>query len=203
MLELTRDYFIQALGISVPTPILEILDIIIMSLALGFIFKDYFGRPIPTGSYDPIAQIKSRSSSSFKFALMVTAPAIVLHELGHKFAAASMGVPSVLYAAYGWLLLGVFLKLINFNFLFFVPGFVAHQAVSPGVDMFISFAGPAVNLALFAAAFFVLKYATKLDPKYRQILIVTKKINLFLFIFNMVPVPPFDGSAIWNIFRLF
>jgi Zn-dependent protease len=110
----------------------------------------------------------------------------------------AFGIPSQLYASYGFLLLGVALRALGSPFLFFVPGFVAHAPAPAGVSILISLAGPFVNLCIWLASSALVKY-TKLETKYKQILIVTGKVNMFLFIFNMIPVPPFDGAAVWNI----
>ncbi|MBA3064032.1 hypothetical protein FP803_01200, partial [Candidatus Woesearchaeota archaeon] len=40
----------------------------------------------------------------------------------------------------------------------------------------------------------LLKRAASLTSKQRLALVITKQINMFLFIFNMIPVPPFDGG---------
>ncbi|MBW2994982.1 hypothetical protein KY312_01380 [Candidatus Woesearchaeota archaeon] len=201
VLGFTRDTILGTLGLKLPVPLLELIDIVIISLALGYIFKDFFKAPTPT-DYDPLVHYKNQKKNDFKFALLVTAPAVVLHELGHKLVAMSFGVTSQLYASYGFLLLGIIIRIMNFPFLFFVPGFVSHAPASMGVSTLISFAGPFVNLVLWIGSKMILKFV-KLDTKYRSILIVSSKVNMFLFFFNMIPVPPFDGAAIWNIFKLF
>lgn len=201
ILSLTRDTILQALGIAIPTPILEILDVIVISLALGFIFKDIFKAPAPV-NYDPLHDWKNKAKNNFKFALMVTAPAVVLHEAGHKFVAMAFGIPATFYASYGFLILGVILRALNFGFIFFVPGFVSHGPAPVFQSTLISLSGPAVNLLIWIFSSLALK-SSKIESKYRPFFILTKKINMFLFIFNMIPIPPFDGAAIWNVFRLF
>jgi len=58
----------------------------------------------------------------------------------------------------------------------------------------ISLAGPSMNL-LLVAAFYVLSYAGGL---FAVLAIIGIRINLWLAAFNLIPVPPFDGSKIFN-----
>lgn len=192
----------------------ELVDVIIMTLALGFIFKDVFlprmRNVIHTREYDPLARYRQghgrRSSMSylengFVLAMIITAPAIIFHELGHKLLAIYFGANAVFNAAYFWLGLGVALKMLNFGFIFFVPAYVSISGAGITDAQFaaIAFAGPAVNLLLFAAARYVIKNKQlyKRFHKYAAIISMTAKINLFLFVFNMLPIPGFDG---WKVF---
>ncbi|MBW2997268.1 M50 family metallopeptidase [Candidatus Woesearchaeota archaeon] len=195
----------------------EVLDIVIMTVALGFIFKDVFlprrARVVDTEHYDPLKHYKSIGQryrlGGFVFAMIVTAPAVILHEFGHKFVAMGFGAAATFNAAYFWLGIGVLLKLLNFGFIFFVPAYVAwapataaaaaYMAANPWVTSVIAFAGPGVNLVLFAVPTLLLKSASfrKQYKKYLPIIFLTAKVNLFLFIFNMLPIPMFDG---WHVY---
>lgn len=177
----------------------EIIDIAVMTVFVGFIFSDVFGRfnKRQDHEYDPMkaySQVhKSRRFENFKFAVMVTAPAIVFHEFGHKFMAMSFGLNATFHAAYTWLGIGLILKLLNFGFIFFVPAYVSYPALAtPFQSMLIAGAGPFVNLVLWLGSSFLLK-SGNLNKKYAPILLITSRINMFLFIFNMIPIPPFDG----------
>jgi len=184
---------------------MEIVDIIIMSLAVGFIFKDMFKAPKHLG-HDPLAYYKRHSSTlqnffsdDFKFAVMVTAPAIILHEFGHKFVAMALGFTATFQAAYTWLGLGIVLKLVMPGFVFFVPAYVSiYGLVSPLQHAVIAFAGPAVNLLIFVVCFGLLKHPrfVRHNKKWIPALHLMKRINMFLFIFNMIPIPGFDGSKV-------
>jgi Zn-dependent protease len=182
--------------------LLEILDIVIMSLALGFIFKDVFKRP--SHAYDPVNYYKKKFNwDDFKFAVMVTAPAVILHEFGHKFTAMAFGATATFNAAYIFLGIGILMKLLNFGFIFFVPAYVAWSgSVTHFQSAGIAFAGPLVNLLIWVAAFFVLKKKKGLTRTESHFWVMTKKINLFLFIFNMIPIIPFDGGHVFiNLFQ--
>ncbi len=194
--------------------IAEFIDIIIMVLGVGFIFKDVFQRNIvinPEKEYDPLAQYNEDGiklnlrkkterlvDSPFFIACLATAPAVIFHELAHKFTAIALGVDATFHASYFWLAIGVALKLMNFGFIFFVPGYVTHAAgINPGVDSMIAFAGPFLNLILWLGSLLILK-TIKVKGKWFIVLQYTKSINMFLFFFNMIPLPPFDGAAVFQ-----
>ena len=69
--------------------------------------------------------------------------------------------------------------------------------VSPLSSALIAFAGPFANLLLFLIAKIVLA-RKHLSLKMRILVHVSKQINLFLFIFNMLPFPPFDGFKVYE-----
>ncbi len=177
----------------------EVIDLIIMTAAIGFIFSRFFKEP--SADYDPLkAYTKKRffDWDNFKFAAMVTAPAIILHEMAHKFVALSFGAQAVFHAAYTWLGLGVLLRLMNFGFIFFIPGYVSYFSASLThlQIALIAVAGPLTNLLIFFAATYMLKRV--MSKKWRATLYLTKQINLFLFIFNMLPIKPFDGGHFFS-----
>jgi len=171
---------------------MEILDIIVITFAIGFIFSGIFVRKPSVDDYVK-GRIKLFSWKNIMFAAAIAAPAVILHELGHKFTALAFGVQSTFHAAYLWLLIGMFLRLINFGFIFFIPAYVSWSGVvQPWQSSLIAFAGPAVNLILWLSTLAILK-TRKLNIKKRYFLTLTSRINMFLFIFNMLPIPPFDG----------
>ncbi len=181
----------------------EIIDMAVMILAVGFIFKDSF--IMPKKDYDPLLNPRgSFDSDAFKFAIIATAPAIALHELSHKFVALAAGIPATFHADYIWLGLGVIIKLLSFPFIFFVPGFVSTAGGAPIDRALISFAGPAVNLALWLGAEVLIR-ANKVNHRYLPIVFATKHINMFLFIFNMLPIPFLtDGwHFFYSLFQIF
>ena len=71
---------------------------------------------------------------------------------------------------------------------------------NPRQDMlWIALAGPVSNLILafvFTAIFTSLTPAEGLTNLFRQMLLIGISINLILAIFNMIPIPPLDGSKI-------
>ncbi len=172
----------------------ELLDIIIMTVAVGYIFMDLF-RQHPMG-FD---------KKAFKFACMVTAPALIVHELAHKFTALAFGMSATFHAAYVWLLIGVVLKLMRTGFIFFVPAYVSigGAAVQAAPLALTAGAGPFLNFVLFVISWALLK-RKKMKKDTFIFLQVTKQINLFLFIFNMLPIPLFDGWKFYaGLYQLF
>ena len=165
----------------------EITQIIITILALGFIFSERktvfteFGHQLSEGW-----QLR------LKNAVMIAAPAVLLHEFSHKFLALYFGFAAE-YAASLWgLAIGVFLKVVGSPFIFFIPGYVSISGYGSQLAFgFVALAGPIINLVLFLFFSAAIKYNWLQD--YSYIIYPSKQINLWLFIFNMLPIPGLDG----------
>jgi len=112
ILNFTRDSLLAPfglLGLS-QTFFFEIIDMIIMALAIGYIFSGFIRKPIPQ-DHDPLTYYKkSQKWENIKFAALAAGPAVVVHELAHKFVAMSFGAKAILYAPYGFYLLIVLLS---------------------------------------------------------------------------------------------
>jgi Zn-dependent protease len=180
---------------------LEIFDIILMTFVVGFVFMDIFK---PTKNVKDVLDKYLKKGMGFNwhafwFAAMVTAPAIILHELGHKITALSFGLSAVFNAAYFWLAIAIVLKVAGSSFIFFVPAYVSISGNATHAQQAITaFAGPGVNLIIFILALIVLKTTKNLSVKAIHFWKLTKSINLFLFIFNMIPIPGFDGFTVFK-----
>ncbi len=178
----------------------EIIDIVIMTFAVGFIFKNLFRRQLYNLRFIKI--------NDLFFSALVTAPGIILHELGHKFIAILFGFNATFNASYFWLVIAIVLSLLNFPFIIFVPAFVRITCgeffckIPPIQNLIISFAGPGTNLLIFLVCLILLRL--NISNKTKVVIQFTKQINLFLFIFNMLPIPGSDGwhfySALFNMF---
>ncbi|UCD04026.1 MAG: hypothetical protein JSW73_00030 [Candidatus Woesearchaeota archaeon] len=166
----------------------EIINILITIFAVGFIFSGLVRRPDSLSRYFG----GGFNWGDIKFSIMVTAPAIILHEFGHKLVALSLGYTAVYHAAWWWLAIGVFLRLANVGFIFLAPAFVSISGPLIPINLaVIAFAGPLVNLILFLSCHFLIKHDK--FTKYTHVIHLTKQINLWLFIINMLPIPGFDG----------
>lgn len=180
----------------------EFLDLIIMTIAVGYIFKDAFQTPAESPKiYDPLQQFQKKTknllTTDLGFAIIATAPSVVFHELAHKFVAIALGTAATFHASYFWLVIGILLKWFNTGFVFFVPGYVTHTAaLLPLQSAAIAFAGPAMNLVLWLSAWLILKSAKKLTPFQVKLAVITKQTNMFLFFFNMIPLGFFDGARV-------
>jgi Zn-dependent protease len=175
----------------------EIIDIIIMTAIIGFIFMDFF-KIERKNNLIAMMQKKFFNKEGFLNAIIIIAPAIIFHEFGHKFVAMSFGLSASFNAAYIWLFIALILRFIIPGFIFLVPAYVSFSASATHLQsVFIAFAGPGVNLLIFGlvSLYFVYAKRKKLQIKRKTMfmLILTKKVNLFLFIFNMLPIPGFDG----------
>jgi Zn-dependent protease len=183
--------------------LMEIVDIVIMAFAIGFIFKDVFKYAPKVEVFTPEYYIrKARFKwNDFWFAVAVVAPSIIIHEFGHKFVALAFGMEAVFHAAYTWLVIGLVLKLINFGFIFFVPAYTLISGGGTQLQMaVVAVAGPAVNLILWLGAKLVLgqQKKLKLSRLHQHLLFLVSRINMFLFIFNMLPIPGFDGLSFFS-----
>lgn len=204
LLDFTRDNILSMFGLVQYTGlfIFELIDIIIMSLAIGYLFSDVFKSPIKND--DPIAHYKSETWNNIKHAAMIAGVAVVLHELAHKFVAMAFGAQAVLYAPYGFYLFVILLKLVGFPLLFFVGGFVAHTPLPYGESAIVALAGPLVNIILWGGITLAIKHRKIKKKGYLTYAVPFAKLNLFLGIFNLIPIPGFDGwSVFYNLFKLF
>ena len=174
----------------------EILDMVIMTAAAGYIFMDFFQKP---SSGDPVSDWQSQTSfwDRFLYSVMLVAPAILLHEFGHKFVAMYFGLSATFHAAYFWLAIGVAVKLLRFPFIFFIPAYVSVAGAAPGEMAAIAFAGPAVNLVIGVGSWVVRRFVSLTDAQ-EVFWRYTQYINLVLFVFNMIPFPGFDGSKVFG-----
>jgi Zn-dependent protease len=169
----------------------EVLYVLIVTFAIGYIFSGY----IPRG----ISFFREDRNQPFRFAIALTAPAIILHEFGHKFASMFFGIPAYFHISWGGIGMGLVMRFLHFPFLLLLPGYVGIEgATSPVQGLWISFAGPLVNMVLYFSSKLLLRTRTikVRNRKYIPLLLLTQKINLWLFIFNMLPIPPLDGYQV-------
>ena len=162
---------------------LEIIYLIITIFVVGYIFSGF----VNLGKTDLI--YKKFDWEKFKFAALVASPGIILHELSHKFVAMGFGLKSVFQIYPVGLVIGVLLKLLGSGFILLAPGYVSTFGATNIQGSLIAFAGPAVNGLLWLAGFLFVKYS----KKHTLFWVYIKEINKWLFIFNLLPIPPLDG----------
>ena len=207
--------------------IFEIVDIVIMTAIIGFIFHDTFRKPV-THDDDIVEHYRRKRATlgvewhDFLWACLLVGPTIIFHELSHKFTAMSFGLDATFHAACssanlvsgapfldmycGLTLLSLFFKIVGFGFIFFVPGYVLIGGGGTNLQYALAaFAGPIIHLIFWLGAAQILKnkkYVRKLPERKRLYLFFFKQINMFLFILNMIPIPGFDGfSVFYNLFK--
>ncbi|MGA2875158.1 MAG: site-2 protease family protein [Nitrososphaerales archaeon] len=150
-------------------------------------------------------------------AAIATFCAFIIHEMGHKFVAIRRGYVAH-FQIWIW---GIALALITAvasggRFLFGAPGavyiapaaaigaygygyYASNRRMTDPIreNMLISAAGPGVNLAF--AIFFLILYET--STTFNFIVMVAYfglELNVVLGTFNMLPIPPLDGSKIFK-----
>lgn len=170
----------------------EIKDILISWITISFAFA-WIGLQI----------FSSRGASEFMLNFVITLIAVgagfVLHELAHKYVAIHFGAKAEFFAWKQGLLLAVALAIFtNGAFVFAAPGavYVFGKRVSVKENGIISLAGPATNL-LVALAAGLIGLALSPSGLAAEILKYVIYVNFFLAAFNLIPIPPLDGSKVF------
>lgn len=151
------------------------------------------------------------------FLALSIVPAIVLHEVMHGFMADRLGDPTARNAGrlsfnpvrhvdpFGTLLLpGILIAMsiagigsgVVFGWAKPVP--VSLQKLErPWFDgMLVGLAGPGTNLVLGLAGMLAIRLAAPSPGRLVQFLLLWSLTNFVLLVFNMLPVPPLDGSSV-------
>ena len=164
----------------------EVRDIIISVLVVAFVFA------VP-------------NFGLFPFFIVAVIIAFLFHELAHRYFARKFGAVAVFKMWPPGLLIGLAAALLGFKFV--APGAVVIYPFKFGrwgfrrVELsmtelgIISIAGIAVNL-IFAIAFLPLSGTLMFGTLdfFRQLSFV----NAFLAAFNLIPIPPLDGSKVFK-----
>jgi len=176
----------------------EIIYLLITTVVIGYIFSGF------TTKFKGVDYFKRFDLQDFKLAILVAAPGIILHELSHKFVAMFYGLTAQFQIFTFGLILGALLKFFGSPFILLAPGYVGISSGASEISMvLIAFAGPFINLVLWISSSFLLKSNIKLARKQAILILLTREINKWLFIFNMLPIPPLDGSKVWfGLFKL-
>ncbi|MBR9679221.1 MAG: hypothetical protein GON13_03055 [Nanoarchaeota archaeon] len=158
----------------------EMVEILVSSAVLTYIFSGF---------------IRGRRSiwEDLKLSAAISVPSLVLHELAHKFTAMFFGYAATYHANIPGLIIGVVLKLIGFPFIFFVPAYVSIPSFPFNKWFFtaIALAGPVMNSLLIGLSYFLEKRVKKRN--HLLIVLLTRKINWWLLILNLLPIPGTDG----------
>jgi Zn-dependent protease len=149
------------------------------------------------------------------FYFLIIIPSSIVHEYAHGFVADKLGDPTARHAGrltlnplahidlYGTILLPLFLLFVsggNFMFAYakpvpYNPFNLSSRRWGPAI---VALAGPASNLILaiiFSLLIKILPF-TFLPVAFFQLLSIIVFANVLLAIFNLVPIPPLDGSKI-------
>ncbi|MDD5289900.1 MAG: site-2 protease family protein [Patescibacteria group bacterium] len=149
------------------------------------------------------------------FYFLIIIPSSIVHEYAHGLVADKLGDPTARHAGrltlnplahidiYGTILLPLFLLFVsggNFMFAYakpvpYNPYNLSSRRFGPAM---VALAGPASNLILaiiFSLLIKILSF-TFLSAAFFQLLSIIVFANVLLAIFNLVPIPPLDGSKI-------
>jgi Zn-dependent protease len=153
------------------------------------------------------------SNLFYWFYFICLVPSVVLHEVSHGYVAYRFGDPTAKEQhrltlnplrhidPFGTVILPLLLVLTHF------PAFGYAKPVPVNLNrlrkprqqaLWVSLAGPAVNVVLSAIAFVICRFALSNGWSYNVLLffIALGLVNLVLAVFNLIPIPPLDGSAI-------
>jgi Zn-dependent protease len=152
--------------------------------------------------------------------LVVLVPSVILHEVSHGVVANHFGDDTAKRAGrltlnplahidpFGTILLPVLLSLSGFGAFGYakpVPVDVRRLRDPRQHSLYVSLVGPAVNVAIAVAAALVLRTSFVVDiagsrllegGRVPELLVTLGVVNVILAAFNLLPVPPLDGSAV-------
>ena len=166
------------------------ISVAVLTAAFTIIFCD-----TPLFSKDFTTNLLCWIATAFLLVIL----SFILHEMGHKFTAQKFGA----WSEYRMYPVGLILCLVMsvIGFLFAAPGVVYIRGyITDEMNGKISAAGPGVNIVIAAismAMFFIVPNGLS-----ASIFFLLAYMNSFLAVFNLLPIPPLDGSKIlrWNIY---
>ena len=173
----------------------EIRDLIISFIVIALGFTILYSN----GDYSHVTLI-------FPVVMIGVGAGFIFHELGHKFVAMHYGY----YAEYELWPTGLLIALASsfFGFIFAAPGAVViySNGMEKKTNGIISLAGPIVNIILGLIFFLILGSLgdfiyTETGAIVYLICVLGTRINFFLAAFNLLPIPPLDGSKVmaWSV----
>lgn len=147
----------------------------------------------------------------FFFVIAILLVSVVLHELAHGYAALKLGDPTALYAGrltlnplkhidpFGSLILPVMGYLLGG----FIIGWAKPVPFNPynlqagrWGEAIVAAAGPLSNIIIAVIFTVFLRYGGGLGTGFVDIVSYIVLINVVLACFNLIPIPPLDGSKI-------
>lgn len=181
----------------------EVKDIVIAWLGISLCFA------LVLGGYNLIRIKNLANFSIIEFlilifvSLIVTGTAFILHELAHKYSAIYYGAKAEFVKWNMPLVFAIFFAFLV-GFVFVAPGavYVFGKRLSKKENGIVSVSGPVTNIIL-AGIFILLYFLINTQNKIvLMILTLGILINFWIAFFNLLPIGPLDGKAIfiWNPF---
>ncbi|WP_448579494.1 site-2 protease family protein [Thermosphaera sp.] len=170
----------------------EFLSLTVASLAIGFVFAS--------------SQLYRLSIVSFSIVFSIGVLSIISHEIAHRQVARLMNC----YSRYVIHPLGLLITLASS-----LP-FVPIKFIMPGVTVIMpktydylkvkriegvtSLAGPVTNIVIATLGFMSINLYSALTGFYSGYIYYLVYINAWIALFNLLPIPPLDGSKVfrWN-----
>ena len=152
------------------------------------------------------------------FFIAILIMSVVIHEVSHGFAAEKLGDPTARMAGrltlnpiphldmMGSIILPIILVVTNAGFVFGwakpVPYNPYNLRKGKWGPALVALAGPASNLFIALIFGTMLRFASNfgLTEAFGEVLVYIVFINILLAVFNMIPVPPLDGSKVLSAF---
>lgn len=182
---------------SITTSVTEIKHLLIAWVAISIAFANVLRRG---GGIAETLQATS-GTQVFLYALILSAVTVgigfLLHELGHKIVSQKYGINAEFRASMNMLLIAILLSFSGF--VFAAPGavFILGRPTK-GVNGIISMAGPLTNIVI--AIVFLMISVVAVTPFLALITMYGFMINVWLALFNLIPVWNLDGKKVlrWN-----
>jgi Zn-dependent protease len=143
------------------------------------------------------------------FTLAILIFSIIVHEVAHGYAANALGDPTARLAGrltlnpiphidlIGSVLVPVFLVISNAGILFGwakpVPYNPYNLKSQRWGEAIVAFAGPGTNILLAVIFGLLVRFGTGLPVPFLSLATIAAYVNLFLGLFNLIPIPPLDG----------
>ncbi len=146
------------------------------------------------------------------FVLIILIFSIIIHEIAHGSVADSLGDPTARYAGrlsfnplkhldfVGSFLVPFFLVITNSSF---IIGWAKPVPINPYNfkdqkygSLKVSLAGPLANIAIALFFGLLIRFSPDLIPGGHNLILYIVFINILLAVFNLMPIPPLDGSHI-------
>ncbi|HUC37484.1 MAG TPA: site-2 protease family protein [Acidimicrobiales bacterium] len=169
-----------------------------------------------------VVLVRTHHLSTFAILLFCALiPSVILHEVSHGAVALAFGDDTARRAGrltlnpirhidpFGTIILPALLVLSGlgaFGYAKPVPVNVSRLRHPRNESVVVSLVGPAVNVLLALVFGFAYRYAVPLsikilptlaaEPTWAQLLFVAGYVNVILAVFNLIPLPPLDGSAV-------
>lgn len=166
---------------------IEARDVTIAYLGLGLaFFLNLYLHPASSSGLNP--------PEILAVSLFAVGPGFVLHELSHKFTARRYGY----WAEFRVWPLGLVLALATslLGFIFAAPGatYISGQGITKSENGRISMAGPLTNVGVALCFLLLSVFGTGFWVDLGEFGVY---INVFLALFNMLPIMPLDGAKVF------